>query len=139
MWIFSNDGRGGLLGAMTQSYNGNDTHLIDRSELLLSVDGDTQLLGVLTNLFLKHCPQQLADIGRAIERKESEALARTAHALRGGAGHFLTRTAYKLLTDLEMIGKEGRLDDVEGLLEELEAEMLAVERELSAFVIEQPV
>jgi PAS domain S-box-containing protein len=110
--------------------------LVDRDALLALVNGNQEFLLKLVELFLKRCPEMLAEMRAAVAQGRASGLARASHTLRGGGGSFLTHSASRLLSDLELMGNQGRLDRAEDMLAELEGEMTCIERELSEMATE---
>jgi HPt (histidine-containing phosphotransfer) domain-containing protein len=105
--------------------------ILDRSTLLSFVGGDETLLQTVCALFLSSFPQVMAAMRAAIEQNDGNALARSAHTLRGSGGFFLTETARNTLTDLELIGRSGDLNSTPALLVDFESEMERLRPELS--------
>ena len=58
-------------------------HLIDRPAILARLDGNTELLAEVVELFLQECPGLLKHIREAVERSDARAVERSAHALKG--------------------------------------------------------
>ena len=67
---------------MTMTVNAN---CIDAAALLETVDNDRELLAELFDLFLTESRQQVAELRAALAEKNFDALATTAHTLKGAA------------------------------------------------------
>ena len=59
------------------------------------VDGDLELMKELAGLFLGECPQRMAEVRQAIDRKDGPGLQRAAHYLKGSVGNFGARRAVR--------------------------------------------
>jgi len=96
---------------------------IDLSKAMEAVDGDSELLKELVAMFIDDYPRQMEEIQNAIEEKNSDCLTRTAHSLKGAVGNFGAKKQYDLAYQLEMIGKEERMNDAIEAYYQLENEM----------------
>ncbi|HKV40229.1 MAG TPA: response regulator, partial [Blastocatellia bacterium] len=90
------------------------------SELLASLDGDMDLFRNIANAFVDSYQESLSALHSAIQGSDSAGLERRAHALRGSGGYFLERDTMDLLLNLELMAKEGRLDEASGVLGKLQ-------------------
>jgi len=109
---------------------------LDRSTLLSFVDGEEDLLKTVVGLFLGSYPPIISAMRHAITQNDGDALARSAHTLRGSGAFFLTESARNSLTDLELTGRSGDLTTAQTRLGEFEAEMERLKPELSALASE---
>ena len=73
----------------------------DMAAALERVDGDMELMKELAGLFLGECPRRMADIHRAIDRRDGPELQRAAHYLKGSVGNFGARRAFEAAGRLE--------------------------------------
>lgn len=110
--------------------------LLERSVLLASVGGNAEMLVKIVSLFLKRYPTILSEIREAASQGDCGLLARAAHTLKGGGGAFLNKPAIEILTRLVLMGREGKLTDVEAAVTELESEMALIDAELAVLVTE---
>jgi CheY-like chemotaxis protein len=88
--------------------------IIQLSETEISVDftlfdGDREFLAEVVNLFLETCPQLLSDIEAALSQRDSGALSRAAHALKGSIANFGAKGVVEQARRLEIMGKQGDL------------------------------
>ncbi|TNF34845.1 MAG: response regulator, partial [Deltaproteobacteria bacterium] len=100
--------------------------IFDEAKLLSFVAGDTQFLGSLVELFIERAPQQLAAIGAAIASADLDALARSAHQLKGSVGNFGADRARHWASRLEQAGRDGSLAGAEQALAHLTGEVEAL-------------
>ena len=67
------------------------------------------LLTELVDIFWEDCPRLLAEIRGAVDRGDSKALARSAHALKGSVGTFGAQLAFVVVQGLEAMGRNGNI------------------------------
>ena len=97
--------------------------VISREELLESVSGDVELLQELISIFWETEPELIEKIRQAIAAGDAETLTRAAHSLKGSVGTFAARQAYELAQKLEMLAREGALDEADKVRVVLEEEI----------------
>jgi len=95
----------------------------DRTTLLRRLEGDTELLDEVLQIFLSDCPTMLEKIRRAAARRDAKALLFPAHALKGAAANVCASRIHAVALKLELMAKEDRLVDVESHVSALEAEI----------------
>ncbi|HXZ19623.1 MAG TPA: response regulator [Candidatus Acidoferrales bacterium] len=89
-----------------------------REAIVARFGGDTRLAAQLARMFLKDSPRLVGAVRRAAARRDSQALAHTAHALKGAVAHFGAQQARAAAARLEDLGKRGEKKGVkEGLAE----------------------
>jgi signal transduction histidine kinase/CheY-like chemotaxis protein/CHASE1-domain containing sensor protein/HPt (histidine-containing phosphotransfer) domain-containing protein len=94
--------------------------------------GNEGLLKKLAGLFVADAAQLQADIRDAIAHRDSEALERAAHRLRGSAGYFAAHRTLDLAQRLEQLGKAGDFSpSTERLSRDLAEELARVEQALA--------
>lgn len=102
----------------------NQVSPVDLTELLISLDGDKQVLRELVEHSIEFFPQHLMEIKSAIEKKDAPALRHSAHALKGEVANFGAQKAYSRLLELEI---KGRNSEFEGALELLKLAEIELE------------
>ena len=91
------------------------------AELVVRVGGDEKLLKRMIQTFLRDTPKRVAGIAATIRKKNPEALASLAHALKGSISIFGAEEARKYSQELQEIGRSGdlsRAPEIAGLLKE---------------------
>jgi PAS domain S-box-containing protein len=109
--------------------------VIDHAALLAGVEGDRRLVRELIHLFLADCPQGLAKIKDAIRRGDAAALGRAAHALKGSVGNFARKRAFAAAQRLEIMGRDGNLDNAGKAFRTLESELARLTEELRKLIM----
>ncbi|OFV99814.1 MAG: hypothetical protein A3F68_05045 [Acidobacteria bacterium RIFCSPLOWO2_12_FULL_54_10] len=87
--------------------------VVDHKQLLERMNGDEDLLREAVTVFLQDYPKRLAEMSDALAIRDTEALERAAHTLRGAVGNFATGRAFAAAMELEEMGKLGRLDQAD--------------------------
>ena len=113
--------------------------VIDHAALLAGVDGDRRLLRELIHLFLADCPQGLAKIKDAIRCGDAGALGRAAHTLKGSVGNFARKSAFAAAQRLEIMGRDGNLDNAGEAFRTLESELARLTEELRKLIMNSSV
>jgi HPt (histidine-containing phosphotransfer) domain-containing protein len=104
--------------------------VFDRDEVMERVDGDIELLMEIVELFIKDYSKLMSNIKNAITQKDSRALARSAHTLKGSVGNFAADFVYNIALSLEVMGRNNDMTDAEEAYIKLEIE---IERLIQAF------
>ncbi len=92
-------------------------------EVLARVGGDRALLGEMIRLFAEDAPRTISRIRSAIDARDSAALRRAAHALRGAAANFEAADVVQAARRLEEIGQSGQFEGDAAALRALTIEM----------------
>jgi signal transduction histidine kinase/DNA-binding response OmpR family regulator/putative methionine-R-sulfoxide reductase with GAF domain len=99
---------------------------IDLNAALRTVEGDEDLLTELVATFQQDYPTHMAALREAFSQHNTFQLERSAHSLKGAVVALGATTAYTLAAALETMGRDNRLDDVMGHIEELETELARI-------------
>jgi HPt (histidine-containing phosphotransfer) domain-containing protein len=97
-------------------------------------DGGHGLLSEMIVIFREDTPRRIRSILTAAATGNAEDLARTAHALKGGAGALGASALRHLAADLEALGRDGSTDAGADLSERLNGTFQASLTALDAFV-----
>lgn len=108
-----------------------DSQVLDRALMLSSVEHDRELLAEIIELFLAESTSLLAHIRAGLEEKNAEAVERNAHTLKGAMSNFGARRACDAARELEIRGRESRLENSAALVSSLESEVVLVCKALS--------
>ncbi len=107
---------------------------IDKDELLERVDGEKEFLAELIEIFINDIPEQLAEIQNAVDNRNSEELEKSAHKLKGAISNFAEKTAFKTALQLEMMGRNNKLDRVEEAYNTLTKDVECLTNALKEFI-----
>ena len=97
--------------------------LIDGLALLSRVDGDTELLHELIDLFLQDSPRQLSSLRAALACNDGRALQAAAHSIKGSASNFVAAAVVDAALQIESLARGGNLTDCVPACAALEAEI----------------
>ena len=96
--------------------------VFDLNKVLKIADGDEKFLKEVVGLFKEDCAEKLEEISSAIQKKDFKTIDEVAHSLKGAAGSLGAARMYELSFEMEKMGKEGRLEGIEELYEQLKEE-----------------
>jgi CheY-like chemotaxis protein len=97
--------------------------VVDWPAALQSVQGDLALLRSIVAAFLEESPRLVAELGRAISEAAPGQVVRPAHTLKGSLNYLGAERAYQMALQLDTMGREGSLQQAEGLFAALQSEM----------------
>lgn len=107
--------------------------VFDKNAAMNQVDGDMELFREIAGIFIEDSKKQLKEINQAITSRDTKALERAAHTLKGAVGNFAAKGAFEAALKLEMIGREGDLTSAETAYSVLEREIISLRPALVAF------
>jgi CheY-like chemotaxis protein len=113
--------------------DGSDAPAFEPETALEQTQDDRELLMEIIDLFLDELPRLTTLLRDALARRDSHALERAAHKLKGSVASFGARRAYDAALRLEVIGREDRLADADAALAELEGETARLRTALEMF------
>ncbi|MFU8788346.1 MAG: response regulator [Methylobacter sp.] len=102
----------------------------DEATALKRLDGDADLLDEMIALLLETAPVQLSALADALSRQDVLALADSAHAIKGMAGHFCAETTINRAANLEQAARSGVEADFQRMGDDLTQAMLDLIRNL---------
>ena len=115
-----------------------DGGALDWQGALEQVGGNEAILAELAGLFVTEYARHLEEMKRAIGHGDSALLRRAAHTLKGSAAVFLANSTVEAALRLEIMAREGDLEDVNDALAALERaadELLPALKEKAAALI----
>jgi PAS domain S-box-containing protein len=107
---------------------------LDAPSLLAAFGGNRKLLREVIDVFLSDSPKLVSNIRLAIDTRDANALAASAHAIKGSIGLFVQGAAYEQARRLEQAAKRGNLAGAVGLRAELEAEVAELHEALGGLL-----
>lgn len=109
---------------------GRPERILDRGALLDRIGGDAEFLRELALMFGEQREQLLGEIRSALERGDADGLARAAHTLKGCVGNLGAGAAFEAARRLEMLARERRLENAQGVACDVEDEVARFEAAL---------
>ncbi len=107
-------------------------HAVNLGRIREATMGDEEFMAELIDIFLDDSPTQISALRDAIEGREGEVAASTAHRLKGSSGNLGADSLAALCRRVEEAGREDRVEALPGLLRDIEQEFTRVKEYLSA-------
>jgi two-component system sensor histidine kinase/response regulator len=108
--------------------------VFDKTKALENLGGDMDLLKEIIEIFLDDFPNQMKQIREGILTGDAEAVEHAAHSLKGSVANFAAKRAYDAAYRLEVLGREGNLEETNEALGDLEKEIEEMKDALDAAV-----
>ncbi len=106
----------------------------DKDEILKKFDGEKDFLAELVEIFVNDVPDQLSKIKEDVDNRNGNGLEKSAHKLKGAIANFGQKAAYEAALQLEVIGRENRLDEIEEACDTLTKEVENLVNALKEFI-----
>ena len=107
-----------------------DRPVFDLSAALESVAGDRELFLEIAHLFLSELPQAVSDIREAVSGDDASRLEQGAHKLKGSLAIVGAKRAFDAAYGLEVLGREGKMQEAQHPLDLLLKELRDLESAL---------
>ena len=88
----------------------NGNNVLNIPELEERLDGDFELFVELSELFFEDSSVLLNKIEESIKDNNSDTLRKSAHTLKGAVSNFSAQKAYEAAYELELAGKEKKME-----------------------------
>jgi two-component system sensor histidine kinase/response regulator len=98
-------------------------NILDRTAILERVEGDVGLLEEIVELFIEDCPRLVRQMQDSLREKNAAGLRLAAHTLKGSLGYFGPSQASVLANELEVLGRDGKLDHAAPVYQALVAKL----------------
>ena len=102
------------------------------------VDGDTELLAEIMEMFLEDAPPMLQDIQDALDAQDAETCASVSHTLKGCAGNFSADRVHELAARVNAAASDGDIASARPIMPVLRDEYAKLESALKQFIEENP-
>lgn len=104
--------------------------LFDRETMLEAVDGSTELLNELIDIFLEDLPGMKTALTDAIASADAPAVKASAHALKGAVANFTSADPFTLVAEMENRGANGQLEGIDTVFADFETHLSRLKAEL---------
>ncbi len=84
----------------------------DLEQALQNLDGDRELFRTLVEAFLEEASCHAKEIWDGLRRADTGAVTRAAHTIKGSAGNLAAPRTVELAHRVEILAREGRLDEL---------------------------
>ncbi|MEH6577770.1 MAG: PAS domain-containing protein [Amphritea sp.] len=116
--------------ALPDTQHPDACEIFDPDAALERVGGDAETLKELVELFYEECPKLMAEIRNTLAAGDSVALRRAAHTLKGSADVFAAKRTVTAALKLELMARNGALDEAPEALSALESEVQRLKQAL---------
>ena len=117
----------------TANSDADSLHVLDSDSLMNRIDGNLHLLERLIGIFADSSSRYIDEISSALDASNADAVATTAHTLKGAVANLGGNRAAERARQLEFAGRENKLGDAGELLSHVVSEIAAFELELREF------
>jgi two-component system sensor histidine kinase/response regulator len=93
--------------------------VFDYEDFLERIDGDTALLKEVLAIFLEDTPSLFSDLNTGIKNRDSEAIERAAHTLKGAAANISAKRLRDLSHQLLLLTRKGELAYTENVYDNM--------------------
>jgi HPt (histidine-containing phosphotransfer) domain-containing protein len=107
---------------------------LDKEMLLKAFDGDWDFLKEVVDVFLSDYPKLFENLRRATADRDSDALMRAAHSLKGMLKNFQADLAAGVAFELEQKGKGDNFNGVPETIESLAGQVVELEKALRTII-----
>ncbi len=111
-----------------------DKIVFDKDAVLKMIEDEEDFLKELAEIFINDVPEHMSEIEKAVNCRNSEALVKSAHKLKGAAANFGKNVTTGTAFNLETMGKENNLDGVEEVYDTLVKDVERLMNALQEFV-----
>ncbi len=108
--------------------------IFDKDKALKMFEDDVEFLKELVEIFINDTPEHMSEIKEAVNCRNSEALGKSAHKLKGSVANFGKNATIDTAFKLETMGKEKNLDGVEEVYGTLVKDVESLVNALKEFV-----
>jgi len=106
---------------------GEETNMSDApfniADALHRVEGDTELLGELAQMFVEEHGTLVDQIATGIAAGDGETVTRAAHSLKGSVGNFSAKPAFDAALKVEIAGRDGNIGEAREAFVELQRQL----------------
>jgi two-component system, sensor histidine kinase and response regulator len=102
--------------------------VFDERRALAHTGGDRRLLSEMVALFRSDYPSYVRRIGRAVKRRDGDALRTAAHALKGAIATVGSERGRELALELEQLGRSGQFEEADSKYNRLRDHLKVLDR-----------
>ena len=100
----------------------------DIREMLQRMEGNTELLEELLEMFLLDYHKDMTAIKVSLEKGDAKTLAVAVHGLKGELGNLGIKSAFHMACELEKLAKDNKLEEAPSLIDLLEYRVKGLEK-----------
>ena len=121
-------------GSTGRAADGQKPVSLNADGLIRLFENDQHLFRELVEIFRNDYPQMLNTLRQSLKSTDAKTLSRTAHSLKGMLRNFQAEAAAETAFELEQIGKQGKWDGADQIVDSLAGQLDDVARKLKAVV-----
>ena len=106
--------------------------------LIKSFANDRPLFQELVEIFINDYPRMLDTLRQSLQSTDAKTLSRTAHSLKGMLRNFEAEAAAESAFELEQIGRQGKLDGADRMVDSLAGQLDEVAQKLKLLIKQVP-
>jgi polar amino acid transport system substrate-binding protein len=122
-----------------ESVSGDNKDIFDGDEYVDRLEGETELIIEMVEMFLQEHDRLIDELGKTIENGNTSQVEHKAHELKGWVGNLSAGRCHKTAQTIENKGNSGDLDGVEEMFDVLKDEVDKLVNELNKFIKEQKI
>ena len=111
------------MNELTRTITVSDLAGVDTKALMDSIDGDTELLDALIDIFLSNSTDLIAEMQQAIESGDCATICSVAHSLKGAVSTFSARNTLDAAITVESLARDADLDGATEAFDRLRSEV----------------
>ena len=119
---------------MASIMNSSTVEQLDRGAILERVEGDEDLLEEIVQLFIEDCPRLIGQMQDSLRDSNAAGLRLAAHTLKGSLSYFGPSQACALACELEILGRDDRLERAAPIHEALVAKLNELQSALAGLI-----
>ncbi len=120
-----------MISLWNEDETGATNDVFDKQTLLQEVDGNLELLKKMIDIFNHKGPEQIELVKTAVANQDTEDLYQTAHKLKGIFGDFYAHNGMRIAQELERMGREDNLKNIDEVLKNVEDEFARLTKALN--------
>ena len=102
----------------------------NKKDMLDRLDNDEEIVSMIIKSFIKFIPQNFNELQEALEKKNTEAIDRIGHSIKGASANVSAEAMREVALQIEKCGKAGDAAGAAGLFEDLKKELKRFETAL---------
>lgn len=123
---------------MVEDVNGGEpTKVLNLEVALELMNGDTDLLIKILQIFVDDTPRKMNGLRNALDSADADAIRLEAHSLKGSSANIGAELFRELASRIEQAGKEHQIETAKELFEKLESELIRLKTRIATVIESQ--
>lgn len=112
----------------------DSAEIFDAAEAMDRACDDLELLAELVGIFEENRDRLLEELAKAVESGDAKTIGEVGHALKGSISTFSTKRPYLIAREIELSGKDARLETAPQLLDALKTSLSDLSKAVREFL-----